>query len=404
MTTKAGAGSPGAAAWSGAGLVWGAGVILLAIAVFLAYSLKVSRDRYQADTAGDLQNLTLSLERYFFSKFQSADLVLQSAARDFALLEARGPVGRAEFSGLLASLRKQLPGEPAIRATDADGNVVFGPGIDPARPLSVAQRRFFQDALRTPDFVIGLPLKSRITDRWVLPVARRIGDGGPRSTGVVYLTLEMDDFTRILQPLNIGEHGAIVLFNPRLEMLLRRPELKLEGDERVVKVTAKEMIAAYAAGNAARLIDTRSTIDGFERMVMYRQLESYPLYVLVGFSRDELFAPWYKELALAALVWFALAATTALLLMSLRRSARMQADALHEQRVMTQRADAASRAKSAFLANMSHEIRTPMNAIIGLTHLMARDAGDSLLKDRLAKVVDAGRHLLQVINDFLDLS
>ncbi len=64
----------------------------------------------------------------------------------------------------------------------------------------------------------------------------------------------------------------------------------------------------------------------------------------------------------------------------------------------------ASRAKGAFLANMSHEIRTPMNAILGLTHLMARDAVDPLLSDRLGKVDHAARHLLQVINDILDLS
>ncbi|MCC9596443.1 MULTISPECIES: response regulator [unclassified Rubrivivax] len=67
-------------------------------------------------------------------------------------------------------------------------------------------------------------------------------------------------------------------------------------------------------------------------------------------------------------------------------------------------AEAATRAKSAFLANMSHEIRTPMNAIIGLTHLMARDAADTTLRERLHKVDDAARHLLQVINDILDLS
>jgi PAS domain S-box-containing protein len=64
----------------------------------------------------------------------------------------------------------------------------------------------------------------------------------------------------------------------------------------------------------------------------------------------------------------------------------------------------ANRAKSTFLANMSHEIRTPMNAILGLTHLMTRDSTDELMQDRLAKVDDAGRHLLQVINDILDLS
>ncbi|MBL8345109.1 MAG: response regulator [Rubrivivax sp.] len=68
------------------------------------------------------------------------------------------------------------------------------------------------------------------------------------------------------------------------------------------------------------------------------------------------------------------------------------------------RAESATRAKSAFLANMSHEIRTPMNAIIGLTHLLSRDSRDTLERERLAKIDGACRHLLQVINDILDLS
>ena len=67
-------------------------------------------------------------------------------------------------------------------------------------------------------------------------------------------------------------------------------------------------------------------------------------------------------------------------------------------------AEQAARAKGNFLANMSHEIRTPLNAIIGLNHLLARDAADGLQRDRLAKVADAARHLLQVINGVLDLS
>ena len=67
-------------------------------------------------------------------------------------------------------------------------------------------------------------------------------------------------------------------------------------------------------------------------------------------------------------------------------------------------AKAASRAKSAFLANMSHEIRTPMNAIIGFTHLLTRESKDPVQSDRLAKIGDAATHLLQIINDVLDLS
>ncbi len=67
-------------------------------------------------------------------------------------------------------------------------------------------------------------------------------------------------------------------------------------------------------------------------------------------------------------------------------------------------AEAANRAKSAFVANMSHEIRTPMNAIIGLAYLLRRHTSEPVALDRLSKLSDAGGHLLQLIDDILDLS
>ncbi|GAB1392532.1 hypothetical protein MASR1M60_06950 [Rhodocyclaceae bacterium] len=69
-----------------------------------------------------------------------------------------------------------------------------------------------------------------------------------------------------------------------------------------------------------------------------------------------------------------------------------------------QTAESASTAKSAFLANMSHEIRTPMNAIIGLSHLLRRELHAPASLERLDKIDTAAHHLLQVINDILDLS
>lgn len=67
-------------------------------------------------------------------------------------------------------------------------------------------------------------------------------------------------------------------------------------------------------------------------------------------------------------------------------------------------AEAASRAKSTFLANMSHELRTPMNAIMGMTDLALRHATEPKLRDQLGKIALASQHLLQVINDILDIS
>jgi two-component system sensor histidine kinase/response regulator len=69
-----------------------------------------------------------------------------------------------------------------------------------------------------------------------------------------------------------------------------------------------------------------------------------------------------------------------------------------------QEAEAANRAKSQFLANMSHEIRTPMNAIIGFAYLMKQDTLNVRQRDQLSKIIQASEHLLQIINDILDLS
>jgi signal transduction histidine kinase len=65
----------------------------------------------------------------------------------------------------------------------------------------------------------------------------------------------------------------------------------------------------------------------------------------------------------------------------------------------------ASQHKSQFLANMSHELRTPLNAIIGVTEMLREDA-EAAKQDvePLDRVLGAGRHLLALINDILDLS
>lgn len=71
------------------------------------------------------------------------------------------------------------------------------------------------------------------------------------------------------------------------------------------------------------------------------------------------------------------------------------------------KAETANRAKSAFLANMSHELRTPLNAIIGYSEMLQEEAEDlaaaELIPD-LENIQTAGRHLLMMISDILDIS
>jgi two-component system, cell cycle sensor histidine kinase PleC len=92
----------------------------------------------------------------------------------------------------------------------------------------------------------------------------------------------------------------------------------------------------------------------------------------------------------------------------LERSEQQAAELAAKYNAERQRAEEASSAKSGFLANMSHELRTPLNAINGFSEIMVQQLygpmGDKRYHTYAADILDSGRHLLELINDVLDMA
>jgi signal transduction histidine kinase len=126
-----------------------------------------------------------------------------------------------------------------------------------------------------------------------------------------------------------------------------------------------------------------------------------------SYNQEELFNRHDESILSTIGAQAAIAIENARLYAQLRQELIERKWAAEELRKAKEIAEAANRAKSTFLATMSHELRTPLTAIIGYSELLQRESqimGYAILAPDLEKIGAAGKHLLALINDILDLS
>lgn len=171
--------------------------------------------------------------------------------------------------------------------------------------------------------LIGAPIVSRSSGEWVIPVSLRINAPDGSFAGVVLATLSMTHLRATLDKFQIGEQGAIAIFQTD-RLLMRRPFKEEDLGRRNVNSPIVKIFQATRSGT----IEAVSTIDGVLRIISFEHLSNYPVFVTVAVGKEEVLRDW-KSASVYQSIWAvllcgAVAAAGSYLVGSMRRRLRAE--------------------------------------------------------------------------------
>jgi diguanylate cyclase (GGDEF)-like protein len=247
-----------------------------------------------------LQQMSVATSNLARAMAQQADDTIKQA--DTALV---GMVERMEYDGTgpaaIERLRKvlairvaELPQLDGLHIYDKDGNWVANSRQTPPQNLNNASREYFlyhrEHEERGPH--IGVPVKSRVNGKLLIPVSRRINRADGSFGGVALATIDISFFTKFYDSLDIGQAGAVALVLESGTMMTRRPySTDMVGRNMLDTGLYRSYVTQGPVGTAEIL----SAQDGITRLNSFRRLTNYPLFVAAALSKDEILAAWWRE-------------------------------------------------------------------------------------------------------------
>ena len=187
----------------------------------------------------------------------------------------------------------ELPSLHGMFVYDQEGRTIVTPQSIPVNPIDNSDREYFQYHRLNIDrgAHIGVPIQSRSSGRWVIPVSRRVNHPDGTFAGVLLATVQMDYFRTFHESFDIGPNGAILLALDNGTLIARRPFDKTVIGRNVSNGPVFTQLRA--AGPGTRMLV--SAVDNVERLYSYRHISHYPLVVATALSKDDLLANWRHE-------------------------------------------------------------------------------------------------------------
>ncbi len=315
-------------------------VIILFVSLAVV-SLLASREAYRerALTAGE--NLAQGLQQNIAGELMRVDTAMRSVIQELRRTRTSDAFDAAATDAMLAEQTALVPELQSLRIADSDGMVRYGSSMSVLTPVEINSRAFFRRARddASAGLVISDPLVSRISNKWVIALARRFDNPDGSFGGVIYGVLETAHFEQMLSSVEMGPQGAASLRFADLRLIARRPTPRTTDNadgaenasnadkaaaENRIDLASPQLTQAVKVNPARGVLITRAAHDQVERITAYRQVAGYPLLVVVGLGTEDYFTGWRTQLMqVAGLVLLAMV-VLALASLAVHRASRRE--------------------------------------------------------------------------------
>ncbi|HUD34186.1 MAG TPA: sensor domain-containing diguanylate cyclase, partial [Variovorax sp.] len=263
--------------------------ICLALVAVNAWLIWKSRaaDFRQATVA--TTNLTRAVSQRMNAMFSEVGHVLDSLAYELERADIT-PAALERLQPVLVNQVATIDQVHGLFVYDAAGRWIAHSEPVASPNANNADRAYFihhRDSI-SRQWHIGTPIVSRSTQVWIIPVSRRIDDADGRFAGVVLATVRLDYVLRLMGEFDIGRQGAIALIQSNGAIMARLPFAQDDLGKSIVGSPLYAMLSANRAGTT----ETRSPVDGVQRMVSYQHLPDHPLVMAVAVAEDDLLRDW----------------------------------------------------------------------------------------------------------------
>lgn len=271
-----------------------ANLIVLCLVIMFVRQFQHEREERAKVTA---HNLSRILEHDITNILDKMDVALLAVADEAGRHYSNGGIDTQAMNRFMARQLSRMPEFDNLRMADSNGHIISGTaGLD-SNMVTVSDRDYFQINRDNPPagLYISKPIISRLTNKWVVAIARRISHANGSFRGVVWGTLSLEHISKIFASLDIGPGGGISLRDAEMGIIARYPAPKNIATIIGNKTLSPELRKLFQAGLPEGTFFTPTSWDNTAKIVSYHKVGKYPLFVNVGLATNDYLAEWRRE-------------------------------------------------------------------------------------------------------------